>query len=91
MKKLLLTLISLVFAATGLQAQTANPLDRALWASIATKPSGGDLTTNNDWKAYYGKVLVSWRMLPGDDANTGFDLYRQIGSGTETQLNRKAS
>ena len=91
--KHLFSIFSLLLLAAGLsvQAQTANPNDRALWASIATKQSGGDLTTNSDWKAYYGKVLVSWRMLPGDDENTGFDLYRQIGSGTESQLNRKAS
>ena len=91
MKQLLATLVLLSgFAATA-HAQSGNMLSRALWASIATKPSSGELTTNSTYKTYYGKVLVSWRMLPGDDENTTFDLYRKIGSGTETQLNIKAS
>ena len=80
----------MVSSVLGMQAQTANPADRALWASIATKQSGGDLTTNGTWKKYYGKVLVSWRMLPTDNEITGFDLYRRVGNGSETQLNRKA-
>ena len=91
MKQLLATLVLLSgFAATA-HAQSGNMLSRALWASVATKPSSGDLTTNNTYKTYYGKVLVSWRMLPGDDENTTFDLYRTIGNGAETQLNRKIS
>ena len=91
MKQLLTSLILLIgFAATA-HAQSGNMLSRALWASIATKPSSGELTTNSTYMTYYGKVLVSWRMLPGDDENTTFDLYRKIGSGTETQLNIKAS
>jgi rhamnogalacturonan endolyase len=60
--------------------------NRALWASIANKVGKNELTTNNSLKAHYNKVLVSWRMLPGDDA-TGFDLYRRIGNGIETKLN----
>ena len=60
--------------------------NRALWASIANKVGKNELTTNNSLKAHYNKVLVSWRLLPGDDA-TGFDLYRRIGNGSETKLN----
>jgi rhamnogalacturonan endolyase len=90
MKKLFCSAMFMVSSVLGMQAQTANPADRALWASIATKQSGGDLTTNGTWKNYYGKVLVSWRMLPTDNEITGFDLYRRVGNGSETQLNRKA-
>ena len=88
-RKLILTTFA-VLLTTGLQAQT-NHADRALWASIATTPSSGAIVTGDDYKAQLGKVLVNWRMLPGDDENTGFDLYRKIGTGTETQLNAKVS
>ena len=80
-------LVMLAASVLSVKAQTAKATDRGLWASIATKQSGDDLTTNGNWKAYYGKVLVSWRMLPGDNRNTSFDLYRKIGSSAEIQLN----
>lgn len=58
MKQLLTSLILLIgFAATA-HAQSGNMLSRALWASIATKPSSGELTTNSTCKTYYGKVLI---------------------------------
>ncbi len=57
--------------------------DRALWASINGK-SNASLGT---YAQYTGKVLVSWRMLPGDDENTGFDLYRAATEGgVETKI-----
>ena len=60
-------------------AQTNNLQDRALWASLNTtsNASTGSYTQHN------GRALVSWRMLPGDDENTAFDLYRTLGQGTE--------
>jgi len=63
-------------------AQTNNLSDRALWASI----NGADNASLGDYKQHTGKVLVSWRMLPGDDATTGFDLYRTIGTGEEKKI-----
>ena len=54
--------------------------DRALWASI----NGASNASLGDYQQHTGKVLVSWRMLPGDNADTGFDLYRTIGTGAET-------
>lgn len=74
-------LVILLSLGTGL-AQTNNLSDRALWASI----NGADNASLGDYKQHTGKVLVSWRMLPGDDATTGFDLYRTIGTGTEKKI-----
>lgn len=70
------------------QAQTANMKDRGLWGSIAAAPSSGAINLG-DYQQANGKLLLTWRMLPGDDENTAFDLYRTIGSGKESQLNGK--
>ena len=74
-------LVAMLSLGTGM-AQTNNLSDRALWASI----NGADNASLGDYKQHTGKVLVTWRMLPGDDATTGFDLYRTIGTGTETKI-----
>ena len=66
----------------AVKAQTNNLGDRALWASI----NGASNASLGDYQQHTGKVLVSWRMLPGDDATTGFDLYRTIGTGTEKRI-----
>ena len=63
-------------------AQTNNVSDRALWASI----NGTKNASLGDYQQHTGKVLVSWRMLPGDNAATGFDLYRTIGTGEEEKI-----
>ena len=69
-------------------AQTANMKDRALWGSIAVAPSSGSINLG-DYQNANNKLLLTWRMLPGDDENTGFDLYRTIGTGNESQVNSK--
>ena len=66
----------------AVKAQTNNLGDRALWACI----NGASNASLGDYQQHTGKVLVSWRMLPGDDATTGFDLYRTIGTGTEKRI-----
>ena len=81
MKKIFLTL-TLTTAVLGAAAQTADVRQRALWASI----NGAKNASLGDYQQHTGKVLVTWRMLPGDDATTGFDLYRRIGSGRETRI-----
>lgn len=63
-------------------AQTNDLGDRALWASINGKKDA----SLGDYQQHTGKVLVSWRMLPGDNADTGFDLYRAIGTATEKKI-----
>ena len=66
----------------AVKAQTNNLGERALWASI----NGASNASLGDYRQHTGKVLVSWRMLPGDDATTGFDLYRTIGAGAEKRI-----
>ena len=90
MRKTLALLMLFACTVLSMQAQTADNTKRALWASIATDQAGGPVSLG-DYKQHSGKVLVSWRMLPGDNENTAFDLYRKVGKGAETQVNRKSS
>ena len=82
MKHYFATLVLCYFVALPLCAQTARPTDRALWASINGKKDA----SLGDYQQHTGKVLVTWRMLPGDDAETAFDLYRTIGTGQEKRI-----
>ena len=82
MKRLIIPIMASLFTLGIGNAQTNDLSNRALWASI----NGADNASLGDYKQHTGKVLVSWRMLPGDDANTSFDLYRTIGTGTETKI-----
>ena len=84
MKRLNFSLFIAWFLWGMVQAQTNDLGNRALWASI----NGAKDASLGDYQQYTGKVLVSWRMLPGDDATTGFDLYRTIGTGTEKKIAR---
>ena len=81
----ILLALSLVFGASQTSAQTNNLNERALWASI----NGAKNASLGDYQQHTGKVLVSWRMLPGDDATTGFDLYRRTGNGKESRIASK--
>ena len=76
--KELLTLMSIMLVTT-MTAQTNRLDSRALWASI----NGVKNASLGDYQTHTGKVLVTWRMLPSDDANTSFDLYRTIGTEAE--------
>ena len=80
--RLTLTVIVVLLSVCMGQAQTNDLSNRALWASI----NGADNASIGDYKQHTGKVLVSWRMLPGDNATTGFDLYRTIGTGEEKKI-----
>ena len=71
---------------TGM-AQTANMQDRALWGSIAVPPSS-DAINLGDYTSANNKVLLTWRMLPGDTEDTAFDLWRKMGeTGKWSRLN----
>ena len=63
-------------------AQTTSA-ERALWASLC----GRSDAVNAANQQYLGKVLVSWRMLPGENETTGFDLYRRIAPAGYQKLN----
>ncbi len=56
---------------------------RALWGSVC------GLSNATSYGSSLNKVLVSWRMLPGDDADTAFDLYRKVGENNEFKINGK--
>lgn len=77
-----LTVCLLIGISLAVMGQTNNLKERALWASI----NGTKNASLGNYQQYTGKVLVTWRMLPGDDANTGFDLYRTIGTGVERKI-----
>ena len=81
---LLATISSFLWIGVG-HAQTNDVSDRALWASI----NGAKNASLGDYQQHTGKVLVTWRMLPADDANTSFDLYRAIGKGAEKKIASK--
>ena len=63
----------LLLTALSMATMSANAQGRALWASVnnVSNASLGDYTQHN------GKLLLSWRMLPGDGAETSFHIYRR--------------
>lgn len=75
-RRLTLCMLATAFVAIQVVAQS-----RALWGSIAADNANGEISLG-DYKKSNNKLLLSWRMLPGDDENTAFDLYRSIDGGT---------
>lgn len=88
MKKLLLSTVLAFVALLSALAQSANMQDRALWGSIAVAPSSGPINIGTEYTDANGKVLLTWRMLPGDTEDTAFDLYRKVGDANETLINK---
>lgn len=83
-----MTLAALMGAAsTAAQADDKSYEDRALWGSIANTPSTGTIAIGDSYTQDFNKILISWRMLPGDNENTSFDLYRKVGDGKEYKVN----
>ena len=66
---ILLVLVGLLVT-TSIYATTNG--ERKMWASIMDK---GDASLG-DYKTHTGKLLLSWRMLPTDNWNTKFYLYK---------------
>lgn len=63
-------------------ADTGTSNERALWGSIC----GLKNATAKSYQSSLNKILLSWRMLPGDDAETAFDVYRRYGNGAEYKI-----
>ena len=85
-KPLTLLVALLATATTPVAAQTANMQERALWGSICSKT---DITTSGSpYLDAQNKVLLTWRMLPGDNEDTSFDIWRKMGrDGSWTCVN----
>ena len=82
MNKIIATFILLTIVLTS-QAQSVTG-ERMLWASLCGRTDA----VAAGHQQHLGKVLVSWRMLPGDDKNKGYDIWRKIGKdGSYTKLN----
>ena len=82
-------LISLIIVSLHASAQLSSLQleSRALWGSIAVAPSSGNINLG-DYQQANNKVLLTWRMLPGDDENTAFNLWRSMGdNGVWTCVN----
>lgn len=50
--------------------------NRCMMASVNSNKNSVYPTKDTEYAAALGKILVSWRMLPTDDYETAFDLYR---------------
>ncbi len=77
------TILILFVALTKSLYVSAAGNNRMLWGSI----NGMSNATAGAYTSYNNTILLSWRMLPGDDATTSFDLYRSVNGGAETKLN----
>lgn len=77
-KILIMVLGLLAMSTTVAVAQADHSKNRQLWGSIATVPSSGAINYG-DYTAANNKVLLTWRMLPGDTEDTAFNLWRKMG------------
>lgn len=74
---------ALALTSMGAMAQFADMNERSMWWSICKQ----DNAATGDFKNDLNKALITWRMLPSDNASTAFDLYRKISGKSETKLN----
>ena len=86
MKKQLLTLALALAATLTANATNTSTEDRKLWGSIAVAPSSGAINLG-DYTSANNKVLLTWRMLPGDDGTEEFNLWRKMGTGNWSCVN----
>lgn len=68
--RFILFVLAGLLVSTGITASTKG--ERKMWASIMDK---GDASLG-DYKTHTGKLLLSWRMLPTDNWDTKFYLYK---------------
>ncbi|MDE6478940.1 MAG: hypothetical protein K2L45_01620 [Muribaculaceae bacterium] len=83
MKKFSFSFAVAAFATSMLMAHDVDVNDRALWGAVC---GASNATYYNETLE---KMLVSWRMLPGDSSDTAFDLYRKMTGGKEEKLNKE--
>lgn len=82
--KKLLQIIGILLISNILFPYSSKAQDRALWGSLNSESKA----SLGDYQQYNNKLLITWRMLPGDDSSTSFDLYRSINNGvSESKVN----
>jgi len=86
MKKQLPTLALALAATLTANATNTSTEDRKLWGSIAVAPSSGAINLG-DYTSANNKVLLTWRMLPGDDGTEEFNLWRKMGTDNWSCVN----
>ncbi len=88
MRKYLFMMVVLVASVTYVKADDTTPYrqNRCLWASINNVSESIYPQKDSEYQPALGKILVSWRMMPGDTFETAFDLYRQPAGGTRTKV-----
>lgn len=80
--KFKLSLLAVLLIRFVFTAEADGTLDRALWGSLCGRTDA----TSKNYAQTINKLLLSWRMLPGDDADTSFDIYRRYNDGAEKKL-----
>ncbi len=89
--KMVLVLMSVVcWASASADTTTPNRQNHALWASINNNPSTIYPSQDSEYRPSIGKILVSWRLLPGEDYATAFDLYRTPSGGKRSRVSPAA-
>lgn len=81
--KFKLSLLAVLLIRFVFTAEADGTLDRALWGSLCGRTDA----TSKNYAQTINKLLLSWRMLPGDDADTSFDIYRRYNDGAEKKIN----
>lgn len=86
-RMLAMALLALGTTVTSAQQTATSRPGRAMWASV-NKVSNASL---GDYISANGKLLISWRMLAEDDAETSFLLYRRVADNVNASLSRITS
>lgn len=73
----------MLFMSIGARAQVSQMNERSMWWSMCLLENA----SYGDYQNHVKKMLITWRMLPTDDASTQFDLYRQIKGQSRKKLN----
>ncbi len=81
MKQLLLSMVMSCMGLMTVQNAVADDNPRRLWGSINSNSDASHLP------AYNNRILLTWRLLPSDDATVSFDLYRSADGGAEVKVN----
>ena len=85
-KNFLLTIAATALMSSTAVASTSLLSNRGMTASVNSVKSSVYPTSDSEYASTIGKVLVSWRMMPEDDFETAFDVYRQQVGGNRIKI-----